>query len=241
MLHADGCMAWAEDTTSGRCTYGNLASDRRVVVFGDSRAMQYFDPLEPAAVRRDWRLVGLVRGNCLVAQVRYEKYCDIWRENSLRRIEREKPDLVIVGSATKSMYRVTRDTRQMRRSASQPLIVRGFASTLRRLRATGARLLVIRDQSLAPFSPPVCLVEGPASFDECAYRAGPRLPKAFDLKGALRAGVRTIDPQPVFCPAGICAPALNGTVVFRDSYHLSATFARTMRNWLVSRLPPVRG
>lgn len=119
MLHAAGCMAWAEDTASGRCTYGNPASDRRVVVFGDSRAMQYFDPLEPAAVRRNWRLVGLVRGNCLVAQVRYEKYCDIWRENSLRRIERAKPDLVIVGSATKSMYRVTRRPKQMSRPASQ--------------------------------------------------------------------------------------------------------------------------
>jgi len=238
-LYADGCMAWAEDTTSDRCTYGNPKSDRRVVVFGDSRAMQYFDPLEPVAVRRNWRLVGLVRGNCLVAQVAYEKYCDIWRENSLRRIEREKPDLVIVGSATKSIYRVRRGSRQLSRSASQPLLVRGFASTLRRLRATGARLLVIRDQSLAPFAPPECLVEGPVSFDECAYAAGPRLPTAFELRAARRVGVRTIDPQPAFCPGGICSPVVNGTVVFRDNYHLTATFARTLRRWLTSRLPPV--
>jgi hypothetical protein len=241
MLHADGCMMWGEETVSGRCVYGNPASRRRVVVFGDSRAMQYFDPLEPVARNRSWRLVGLIKGNCVVAQVRYEKYCDAWRENALRRIERERPDLVIVGSATKHMYRVKRGSKQLGRAASQPFLIRGFAATLRRLKATGAKVLVIRDQSLAPFSPPVCLLEVPADFDACAYRAVPRLPLAFELRGARLAGVRTIDPQPLFCPAGTCAPVVGNKVVFRDTYHLSATFARTLRPWLVRRLPPVRG
>ena len=239
-LFKDGCMAWAEDTASGPCVYGKKNSKRRVVVFGDSRAMQYFDPLEPVARKRSWRLVGLTRGNCLVAQVKYERYCDAWRENSLRRIEKEKPDLVIVGSATKGMYRVTRGSVKLGRAASQPHLVRGFASTLRRLKKTGARVLVIRDQSLAPFSPPACLVESPSNFDACAYPAAPRLPRAFDLEGARLAGVRSIDPQPIFCPNGLCLPVIGGKVVFRDNYHLSATFARTLKSWLLSRLPPVR-
>lgn len=239
LLYADDCMMSGEETVSGRCVYGDPGSRRRVVVFGDSRAMQYFDPLEPIARNRSWRLVGLVKGNCVVAQVKYEQYCDDWRENSLKRIERERPDLVIVGSATKHMYRVRLGSKQLGRAASQRFLVRGFAATLRRLKATGAKVLVIRDQSLAPFSPPDCLLEFPADFGTCAYPAAPRLPLAFDLRGAKLAGVRTIDPQPLFCPGGLCQPVVGNTVVFRDTYHLSATFARTLKPWLAARLPRV--
>jgi hypothetical protein len=246
-LYADGCMMWGEETVSGRCVYGNPRSRRRVVIFGDSRAMQYFDPLEPVARNRSWRLVGLIKGNCVVAQVRFERYCDAWRENSLRRIERARPDLVIVGSATKGMYRVKRGSKQLGSVRSQPYLVRGFAATLRRLKATGAKVLVIRDQSLAPFSPPVCLVDMQntgfsfpgVGFDACSYRAASRAPRAFDLRGARRARVRTIDPQPLFCPGGLCSPVIGNTVVFRDTYHLSATYARTLTGWLARRLPPV--
>jgi hypothetical protein len=239
-LYRDGCMAWAEVTVSPRCLYGDTASRKRVTIFGDSRAMQYFDPLEPVARKRGWRLLGLVRGNCLVAEVEYERYCDRWRENSLRRIERERPDLVIVGSATKGMYRVTRGGVQLSRSASQPFLVRGFASTLRRLKATGAKVIVIRDQTLAPFSPPECLLDPGGTVDSCTYPVAYRLPRAFELRAARRVGVRTIDPEPVFCPDGQCRPVRGRILVFRDRYHLSATFARTMRSWLMARLPAVR-
>jgi hypothetical protein len=239
-LFADGCMAWAQVTVSPPCVYGKPGSSRRVIVFGDSRAMQYFDPLLPVARKRSWRLVGLVRGNCLVAQVVYERYCDRWRENSLRRIEREDPDLVIVGSATKGMYSVTHGGIQLSRGASQPFLVRGFAETLRRIKRTGAKVLVIRDQTLAPFSPPECLLGEGGSLETCTYPAAYRLPRAFELTGARRVGVRTIDPEPVFCPDGQCRPVAGRILVFRDRYHLSATYARTMRSWLMARLPAIR-
>lgn len=240
VLTADGCMAQAQQVYSKRCVYGVPGSRQRVVVFGDSRALQYFDPLVPVAMNRSWRLVGLTRGNCPVAQVSYETYCDAWRENSLQRIERERPDLVIVANATKSMYRVTTETGQLTRAESQSYLVTGFASTLRRIRATGAAVVVIRDQSLAPFVPADCLLASPQDFSACSFPAAPRLPRAFELRGAQRVGVRTIDPQSLFCPGGTCQPVIDGRVVFRDSYHLSATYARTLRPWLVERLPRLR-
>jgi len=236
-LHADGCMAWDNDTSSKSCIYGSKNPRAAVALFGDSRAMQYFEPLEPIAQIRRWKITALIKGNCLIADVSYERYCDFWRENSLRRIERERPDLVIVGSATKGMYQLTRDGRQIGWRASQPFIVAGFAATLRRLRATGAKLLVIRDQSMAPFPPPECLLKNPNSFSNCDYIARDRSPRAFELRAARRVGVRVLDPQPIFCPGSVCSAVVAGIVVFRDNYHLTGTFAKTLRPWLAKQLP----
>jgi hypothetical protein len=109
-------------------------------------------------------------------------------------------------------------------------LVRGFASTLRRLKATGAKVIVVRDQTFASFSRPECLLGEGGGPETCTYPAAYRLPRAFEFHAARRVGVRTIDPEPVFCPQRQGRPVSGRILVFRDRYHLSATFARTMRS-----------
>ena len=49
-------------------------------------------------------------------------------------------------------------------------------------------------------------------------------------------GVRLVDPGPVVCPGGTCPAARDGMVVFRDTAHLSATYALTLADWLEERI-----
>jgi peptidoglycan/LPS O-acetylase OafA/YrhL len=245
-LFDDGCLTKGKDRRSARCVYGDPGGRRTVVLFGDSHALQYFPALERLAEQRGWRLVGLTRASCPIGAVDYQPTCNAWRENTLRRIERrEKPDLVVTSSATDDRFRVKAGGRRLSRRASQPLLEAGYARTFRRLRRAGARVAVIRDQARAPFEVAGCVSDNPDRLRRCVFRPRRSAANAFDARGARRAGrgVKLVDPMRILCPRTTrgrrCPAVVGNALVYRDTYHLSATYARTLAAWLGRRLPPM--
>jgi peptidoglycan/LPS O-acetylase OafA/YrhL len=238
VLFDDGCVLLHDDTDSGPCEYGDKSSDKTVVAFGDSHALEWFPPLLELANRHHWRLVGLVRAGCVVGAVAYERPCNVWRRKAMRRIvRRERPDLVVVSNSTGRRYQVVRDGRRLDRRASQPFLIAGFARTLRRLKRTGAEVVVIRDQMLSPFNPPDCVSRNRDDVSRCVFYSRRKRERAFDAFGAARAGVRLIDPIRILCPRHRCPTVMGRVLVYRDTYHMSATFARTLTPWLERKLP----
>jgi peptidoglycan/LPS O-acetylase OafA/YrhL len=242
----DACLVQGKDRVSPPCVYGDADSETTVVLFGDSHAEQYSTALVPIAQRRGWRLVVLARASCPIGQVDYQPTCNAWREGTLRRIVREeRPDLIIASNATDRRFKVKVGGRRLTRRASQPLLEKGYARTYRTLTDTGARLVVIRDQARTPFGVTECVSEHPDDLRRCAFAPHRPVRNAFDARGARMAGrdIKVIDPMLLLCPrdgAGRVCPAVVGDVlVYRDTYHLSATFARTIGDWLAPRLPDV--
>jgi peptidoglycan/LPS O-acetylase OafA/YrhL len=242
----DGCLVKGKARRSPACVYGDPHGATTVVLFGDSHALQYFPALDRIAKRRGWRLLGLARASCPIGLVDYQPTCNAWRENTLRRIERERPRLVVASSATDARFRVKVDGERLSRTASEPLLEAGYARTFARLAARGARIAVLRDQGRAPFEVADCVSEHHDELRRCAFRPKRPWDRAFAVRGARRAkrGVRIIDPIGVLCPRRdgrrLCAPVIGDVLVYRDTYHLSATFAATLDRWLEARLPRVR-
>ena len=56
--------------------------------------------------------------------------------------------------------------------------------------------------------------------------------------------MKVIDSIDVLCPRSgarrLCPPVIGDVLVYRDTYHMSATFAATLDTWLQPRLPGVR-
>ena len=244
-LFDEGCLVKGKDRTSPECVHGDPDGETTVVVLGDSHALQYHPALRRIADRRGWRLVGLTRASCPIGEVDYQPTCNAWREHALRRIERERPDLVLTSSATDQRFRVKVGGTRLSRSASQPLLERGYAATFRRLSATGARVAVIRDQARAPFEVGECVSRNPSELRRCAFRPRRAGAYAFDARGAEQAArrVKVIDTIGVLCPRTsgrrLCPAVIGDVLVYRDTYHLSATFAATLDRWLEPRLPGV--
>lgn len=242
-LFEDGCLTERSRTTSRTCVYGDKGSRTTIVLFGDSHTLQYSPALLRLARTHGWRLVGLMRAGCPVADVSYLDGCDAWRANTLRRIERrERPDVVITSSSTADRIRVRDPDRSGRlsRRASQPILEAGYARTLRRLKRTGAKVLVLRDQAKAPSNPADCVAEHFEDLRRCAFKAKRSWANAFDARGAKRVkGVRVVDPLRTLCPKRRCAVVIGDALVYRDVYHLSATFARTLAPWFERKLRPL--
>ena len=240
----EGCHIKNDDRVeSPECAYGDLRSDTTVVVFGDSHGLQYAPGMIALAERRGWRLESLTRAGCTVALVQLKPRCDQWRENTLRRIARTRPALVVVTTGTMDRYEVrAEDGTRLSREESQPLLERGMEETLRRLKATGAKVAVIRDQPRLPFDPIDCVAGNLESLDQCAFSPDRPVDYAFDARAARRVpGVKLIDPMPLLCPQRICPSVVGNVLVYRNTYHLTATFAATLDRWLGRKLPRLRG
>jgi peptidoglycan/LPS O-acetylase OafA/YrhL len=249
-MYADGCHLTFPETEAPRCVYGNPTSEITVVLFGDSHAMQWFPALNKIAKERDWRLVGITKAACPPAEVhiynatlrRSYRECDEWRERTLARIvEEENPDLVVTSSLP--TYKPREDGRRLERDASEEAMVEGYASTLRKLRSTGARVALIEDVPHPNKNIPECVSRSLDQLERCATPRSEALgfPNVNTRVAKQVAGVSLIDPKPEVCLEKTCPAVIGDVLVYRNGAHLTATYVRTLTPWLAKQLPEPAG
>lgn len=233
-----GCLITGPQARSGPCLYGATKSPNKVVIFGDSHALQWTPALIGLARERNWRLIALLHGDCTAAQVSVDRFCDRWRRNSLARIKKEKPGLVIVASNTGDNMSVKVAGQTLGRRAAESHLTRGMAKTLRQLRAQGMAVTLIRDLVKSKdFLPSECVAENRANPGRCTFAARRPLSLSYDFKAARQVkGVELVDPLPKVCPGGRCTATHGKYLKFRDRFHISATYSRLLKGWLGSEL-----
>jgi len=237
-IYARGCMAGDAQVRSRVCRFGAPDSDRKVVLLGDSHAAHWGGALARLSRREGWRAVVLTRASCPAALVSIEKYCDIWRNNALRRIKRMRPGLALVGSAANDQaYSVLRYGRKLTREQSEHRLVAGMVRTLRFLKKWTGQVILIRDQAVAPFDVTACLRENWKRARKCRFRSTRSRTWSYDVKAARKVkGVRVIDPQERLCPGGWCRPLDGRYLIYRNTSHLAATWTRRQDGWLGRRI-----
>ena len=249
-MYADGCHLDLEETRSPGCVYGDPSSETTVVLFGDSHAMQWFPALQELAKERDWRLVGFSKSACPPAEIsvystglrREYRECEEWREQTLGRIVREEePSLVVTSMLNR--YRAREDGRGLRRDASNEAVVEGYASTLTKLRDTGAPVAVIEDVPRPDKDIPECVSQSLDRLQDCAFPrnkalAGPRV----NVRAAKEVeGTILIDPTPMVCPGEACPAVIGDVLVYRNGAHLTRTYVDSLAPWLGEQLPEPAG
>jgi peptidoglycan/LPS O-acetylase OafA/YrhL len=248
-MYADGCHLEVAEKESPECVYGNPSSETTVVLFGDSHAMQWFPAINQLAKERNWRLVGLTKSACPPAEVninnatlrREYRECAEWREQMLERIAREKPSLIVTSSLPN--YSPREDGKRLRGEARKQALVEGYASTLRKLRATGAPVALIEDVPHPNKDIPECVSRELDDLQRCATPKSKALgyPKINTRAAQEAEGVHLIDPTPVLCLEKTCPAVIGDVLVYRNGAHLTATYVRTLIPWLARQLPEPQG
>jgi hypothetical protein len=159
--------------------------------------------------------------------------CAQWRREALHDIAMLKPDIVIVGSTHTAPF----DRDQW---------IAGTTSVLQSIANASGHVYIMRSTPVLPFDGPSCL-EPRSSFYDLV--AGPRSCEvsarnehADDVYRWLgeAAGhfhnVSRIDMNDVVCPQGQCSAERDGTIVFRDSQHLTAAFVQSVAGKLWEHL-----
>jgi peptidoglycan/LPS O-acetylase OafA/YrhL len=246
--YTDGCLAEATATRSPRCVYANPRSRTTVVLFGDSHAMQLFPALEPIAVRRHWRLVQLTKSGCPPAVVdviytplnRAYPECDVWRADALARIAREHPALVVAASSVD--YTAVENGRRLSTAETSKALAAGYRPMLLRLRRLVPRVAVFMDPPKPPWDVPDCVSKALHELRRCAFARRPAVARAAAMASGAEhvRGVRVIDPTDEFCLPQLCPAVIGDVLVYRQTGHITATYAATLAPWLERRLPPLK-
>jgi peptidoglycan/LPS O-acetylase OafA/YrhL len=245
------CMAMEQSSSVQTCAFGDTTSKTNVVLFGDSHAMQWVNPLNDIASAQGWELITMLKAACpatdIVVKSPNTERCASWRAKALRQIVELRPSLVILGSST--IYLGQKGKPATRYDVSLDEWQSGTRRTLETLSAAGLKVIAMRDNPFFPFDIPTCLARSirhswyPGG--SCEIDKSQALnPAIFEAEKAGASGfpnVHFIDLTEQFCEGKVCPAIQHDTVIYRDSNHMTRTFANTLRPALEAQLLPILG
>jgi peptidoglycan/LPS O-acetylase OafA/YrhL len=247
--YSDKCDVTRRDTTSALCEFGNLHSNRTVVMFGDSHAAMWIPALDRIGKENDWKVIQLTKPGCVAPDLQiwsnslgreYEE-CDEWRDWAEGQIAKIHPDVLLVTSAGKGIYLANggNPTQDGLDDAWRD----GLGSTLDAVPPHAGRVIVIGDMAY-PDQPGIdCLTENEGNASACntpPKDAVLATHNQVEQQTAEAHGAEYIDIIPWFCTQQTCPAVIGGLTVHRDALHINENYAVFLSSALAeaTRLTP---
>lgn len=235
-----GCDDWYHSDRVRICAFGSTNATHTAVLMGDSHAAQWFPAVSKVFDRAGWRLLVLTKSSCPMVDEpifsssigREYTVCATWREHALKQVAALRPDVLLLGSAG---YEFT-----------EAQWVEGTARVLDTLSPAVGHIYILRDTPRLPFDGPNCLTQQAVRSVRLGLRRTCTAPAAssyaervyrwLGLAAARFANVSMLDMSQHVCPGGVCSAQWHGKVVFRDSQHLTGSFAASLEPVLAQKL-----
>ncbi len=217
--------------TTGQCV-GDPGGSTVIAVYGDSHAGQWLPPLELISDVHHWRMEADIKSGCPSVHVAsnalpsFNRSCTLWRQQVEQALRSHPPDLVIVSNF--SHYGTTDDEWG-----------RGLKAMLAAL-PPASKVMVLADTPLFLKYAPTCVGNHPYDIGACEVPRSVGLRLAHDKLEASIAdsmGASFVSMNPWVCPYAMCPVIVGHLLMWRDSDHLTSTYARQLRPALESLLP----
>lgn len=246
------CASPLESAEVKSCVFGNSASQVNLVLFGDSHAMQWFNPLQDLAESHGWKLTTIVKPGCPATDVnppgdrdRVKENCARWRARVIREIVALRPSIVFLGNA--AVYLGRKDKLPSQFDISLTEWRDGTRRTLAALTAGGTPVVQMRDMPLPFFDVPTCLARSIRhswyQSTSCNMDKSVALnPSIFDEEKAAAYGltnVHFLDLTDELCQGNVCLAVKNGMITYWDDNHLTGRFAESLTPVLEAGLLPI--
>ncbi|WP_104104467.1 acyltransferase family protein [Arthrobacter sp. 08Y14] len=213
-----------------KCSFGDLSSTTVLAMVGDSHAAMLVPGVAAAVSERGWRLDVYTKGSCpLTAAVilldgkPYDN-CLNWGKNVSESILNQPPTALIVAT---SKYKVAGIESS---EANNNALVQGMRDAWKPFIEEGVQVISIRDTPRPGVLVPDCVAQNENDLAACAMKKEEILsslvPELEAVEGLDRA--HAVDLTEAICPNELCPAVIGGIQIYRDSNHITATYARTM-------------
>ncbi|UQN28113.1 acyltransferase family protein [Brachybacterium kimchii] len=217
--------------------------DLTVALAGDSHAGQYTGAIQQIAKERNWAVYYIGHSGCTFTTDPATNQCEDVNTSWETLIDGVDPD-VLITMGTRTSFDGGSDTESDRENLDSALPL-----TTER----GIPVLLLRDNPRWPkkeesgnrfdCSFDVLREGGDAAQadaecgDDMKNRMDAENPSAYRASDDPYAPIRIADPATdVLCPKGRCSPIIGNVFVYRDSYHLTDAFSRTMDDWFEEQI-----
>ena len=230
----DGCVNIGANSKLQPCEYGVAGADRTILLYGDSHAVQWFEPLQQIAFERGFRLVLLIKLGCPVAEVDVPTpvlhyTCPPYRDAAMAWIERNEPDLVVVGNAY-TQY-----------PAEAEEWAEGTVTSVERIVDISSNVVLIGDNPAWVVDVPECLSANLDDASECAISRDDAVRAdriSAEVVAARDNDVTFVDTTDWFCTDDSCPPIVGNVLVMRDETHVTVPMAEFLKPVLEAALDP---
>ncbi|MFC4003723.1 acyltransferase family protein [Prauserella oleivorans] len=194
---------------------------KRIVVAGDSHALQFVTALEPLVRQRGYQIVSMFKPGCpFTATVgdHLPDGCVDWNAAALQEIVESGPDAV-----------VTMATRDVRLGLTE-WAPAGYVEQWRRLDAAGIPVVAVRDNPRFSFAPPECVQQHGFDSRDCARLRSKLLAPVppYESAPGVPPNVSFLDFSEYFCPGELCPPVIGNVLVYMDDNHVSKAYMETL-------------
>lgn len=223
------------------CTVSAPNAKTTLAIVGDSHALSLTEPLVRIAEKQGWKIRTFLRNSCTPSlPMTYSNpdakaNCNEWRSLVSARI-RDDPSISVVVATG-----FTREEPELDFVGSKRNLELDHARLWSSWAEAGKRVFVIEDVPLTSGqSIPDCVALHAAGSDPCVVPRATALaydPAVNSVALAASKRISLIDLSAAFCDADTCHSVVGGLIAYRDSHHLTATFALT----LIPRLEKAMG
>jgi hypothetical protein len=245
-LSQQACVSQGLSPEVKTCVFGPADAPRAIVLFGDSHAVQWFNPMRTAAGMQAWRLVTVLKSGCAASDINPHALatpadvCREWRSRAVDTIVTLHPAAGVMASYTGATLRGFRSEDPL----STDELRLGTRRTLQKLSGAGFPIVVLRDSPLPPSDIPACVarraLRQPDGGAGCDFAASTALNEpAFAAERAAGEGlpgVYYLSLSDLICPGSSCPATQHGLLVYRDDNHLTGAFAESLAPILRTRL-----
>jgi len=244
----DGCHLEFTDVVAPECVYGDPEADTTVMLLGDSHAQQWLPAAQALADDRGWRLRAITKSACPLVEgtvwnsvlKRAYRECDEWREAALELIGSESPELVLL--AADSRYQLMGADGNRLEGDHDGAWEAALTASLERIGEL-APAIVIADTPRVGYDPAECLATS-AGIEECEVERSRMVDEAYrrlEASAAAEAGAGLISATEWLCSEQDCPLIRGSNLTYRDSHHLTATFADRLSERLGAAVDDIRG
>jgi len=222
------CHQTIQGTEVLTCDYGDPKRRMKIVMVGNSHATHWFPAFEELARTQPIYFRGIAKSACIFSlEPVYDNglkrpytECAEWSKGVIAWLTRERPDVVLISHSP----------------GSDKVTPEQLAATWKPLLDIGLDVRHVRNIPWLPYHPGKCL-EGKKDWKVDCVPLRKKVLREDNLYIAAKMmNVETLDFSEYFCDVDHCPVILGGVLVYRDSHHMTATFARTLSKAIEERL-----
>lgn len=222
----DECLLDGPIDTPDTCVFGP-EDGTPVVLMGDSHAHQCLPAFQEVLVENHWRLYVRAKAACPVQNLqakdgRTDRFaqpdCAQWRDGVMAEISALTPRYVFVTSLSAYIP----DYQELKQA---------WDESLTDLRASGASLVYIKDSPYPQLDIPECMSGNIDDWTACDFdleNSRRTEPIVTDQLRGENLDIPVLDFNGFLCDGTLCHAARNGTLLYRDDSHLTATASRAL-------------
>jgi hypothetical protein len=224
-----GCIALPGETTSSPCKLGDTASQKTLVLFGDSHALMWVPAVAAYARRYGYVVRPVLKYSCDL-QNWNRGQCVTWRRWAYKETRSLHPKLVLLGT----FYNASPET------VSQELEVSRLTTMADGVRSAASKVVLIGDPPGVGVNPAPCLLGTRARMSTCSYQTYGETAELTDAaEGAADSFGAFLDTTPWFCFDNVCPMVIGQTIAYFDQSHITTQYAEELAPLFTSGLEHV--